>query len=98
MIPCYWENTPSGCLNPHCVFQHTKPCPMLKSAVERVQEIKEVDNEGGCVETSQPYHCTVDLINTRVLLVAKLISLSNSYCLDPEEVGSVLVILQEPLK
>jgi len=46
MIPCYWENTPSGCLKPHCAFQHTKPRPMLKSAVERVEEIKQVENQG----------------------------------------------------
>ena len=38
---------PSGCLKPYCVFQLTKPRPMLKSAVERVQKIKEVDNQGG---------------------------------------------------
>ena len=46
MIPCYWENTPSGCLKPHCAFQHSKPRPTLKSAVERVREIKEVENQG----------------------------------------------------
>ena len=46
MIPCYWENMPSGCLKPHCVFLHLKPRPMLKSATERVQAIKEVEGQG----------------------------------------------------
>uniref|UniRef100_A0A6B0V1J2 C3H1-type domain-containing protein n=1 Tax=Ixodes ricinus TaxID=34613 RepID=A0A6B0V1J2_IXORI len=24
-IPCYWENQPSGCRKPHCVFLHSRP-------------------------------------------------------------------------
>lgn len=24
-IPCYWENQPSGCRKPHCVFMHSRP-------------------------------------------------------------------------
>lgn len=24
-IQCYWENKPTGCRKPHCVFKHTKP-------------------------------------------------------------------------
>lgn len=23
-IQCYWENKPSGCRKPHCVFRHSK--------------------------------------------------------------------------
>ncbi|KAK7098861.1 zinc finger CCCH domain-containing protein 11A-like isoform X2 [Littorina saxatilis] len=24
-IPCFWENQPTGCVKPHCVFKHFKP-------------------------------------------------------------------------
>lgn len=24
-IPCYWENQPTGCRKPHCVFLHSRP-------------------------------------------------------------------------
>ena len=38
--------THTHCLKPYHVFLYLKPPPMLKSATERIQTIKEVEGQG----------------------------------------------------